>query len=768
MSQKFFSLALFLTSLATAAQPYPETPMVPFSEIYHGVEVADPYQWLENSMDPCVKAWDQAQNACSQEYFDENPHILPCFQHFNKLYAYETTSINVGDSEKILTIFCDPEEEQPILYLQKDADHPQQELFNPNTYSKNTHIEQLSFSYDGAYLSLSVTQGGNETPEILILNLETLNQIKEPLKGWRHGDVVWHPSEQGFFYIAFPIKGTVAEGDEYFYPSVFYHRIGKPSKKDTIVQHDSENKTKFYFLHSYGDQLLITSLTYTELLIPTIEQHLIPFDNMTASPELIYSQAPGECIVLLKEINNTNYYITNYEAPNFRILIEKDGNYYDFIPESKKIIQSMCALGKFIAVTYLVDGHTEIKLFNSNGQFVKKVPLPENGIATILENNEEPNTYIIYESLTHPSATYSYSAKENLLKPFHSPYESYFDSKRYEVTFKMIKSLDGTAIPLYLAHKKNLKLNGKNPVLIDGYGGFDVPHLPVFQQFLTPWLEANGIIAIPCLRGGGEYANWHEQGSREFKQNTFDDCIAVAEWLVKKKYTSPSQLAVMGSSNGGLLTGAVMTQRPDLFRAVISGFPVLDMIRYPNYYMGMVWEGEYGSPHDAQMFSTLLQYSPYHNVKDNQVYPSTLIYGGQNDLRIHPMHIRKMTARLQNASPGGNPILMYLDPAVGHVPSSFKSAQNIFSRYVGFLMQELEMSPAESKKEKRSLLIDNTKKRAAELQLRRSVFHTKDDYLQDVQKQTKHYHLKKMHQNRIKHSAVSFKVGDIPCRHCSQ
>ncbi len=685
---KHFNIIFTLFYCSVLFSEYPASPERPVAFQFPGCQIVDPYQWLENDNDPAVQRWDLSQNDYTEKALSEFK-VIPAIE--KRLNAFrEASSYCIEAGTRIITIQNSLEEEQPVFFIQEDEESAKTELLNPNKLGKNIAVEAFEISPDGNYLAYAITQGGNEQPKIYLIDLNTLTHLKETLEGPFQSNLTWHPNSKGFFYTAYP------PGEFYYHQAVYYHQIG--SSQDRLLFCDPEKIAWLIVLFPGQESLQIVRHAWTDKGLDISECYQIPIEDLDAEPKLTWRSEPGKPVYIPYEINGTTYYLTDFEAPNFRIIKQQKKDYFEFIPESRDLLLDFCQVGNNLAATYRSDGRIIIKLFDPSGKFLKEVPLPGIGCATIFPNNE-PLTEVVFESMIQPLTVYTYDSLNNYLSFKHCLTKDPFDSSGLEVTLHLVKSKDGTKIPVFLASKKNLVKNGNTPTLIYGYGGFNMSMEPKFNSHFIPWIEAGGVVAMACLRGGGEYGlKWHLAGMRNLKQNTFDDCIATAEWLIKQKITNPSRLALAGQSNGGLLVGAVITQRPDLFKAAYSGVALLDMLRFDQFPLGALWIGEYGHPQDAHDFATLMSYSPYHYPLKKSVHPATLFIAGKNDYRVHCMHMRKMAARMQAAYPEGNPVLYWNDPASGHRFASTNSKNYTCARGYGFLMAQVQLPAAKEKK----------------------------------------------------------------------
>lgn len=661
---------------------YPATLQHPVTLVYPGDEIVDPYLWLENDSYPEVKKWDKEQNTHTKKFLAKNSAIPVVEMRLNSLRESSSTSFQAGNTPRIITI------EQEVCSIQEDENADKIEFLKLGKY---THIDKYEVSPDGRYFAYLLSKKGNEKPQIKVIDLNTLNHLDENLFGDFQLNLAWHPNSKGFFYTAYP------KGETYHRQGVYHHKIG--SKTDKLLLRETKEIAWYYSLNAKEENLEVQRSHYANKGFNVSECYHLPLIDLDGEPQLQWRLEPGQPMLIPYKIKKTTYYRTNDGAPNFRI-VKKDLS--EFIPETKNLLLDFCQVGNNFAATYLQDGRTLIKIFDSRGKFIHKAPLPDIGVASITPS-DKPVTTLVFESMVQLPTTYEYDSLKNSLIFDHKPSID-FDSSNFEISSHFVTSPDGVKIPLFLAHKKGLVKNGNLPVLICGYGGFGISILPKYDQRFVPWIEAGGVVAIPCLRGGGEYGEkWHRTGMRKEKQNTFDDCIATAEWLIDNHYTNPKRLAIFGRSNGGLLVGSVVTQRPDLFKAAFCGVALLDMLRYDLFPIGAIWKGEYGNPQNPKDYPVLKEYSPYHYPLDKSVpNPAILFIAAKNDYRVHPMHMRKMAAKMQATYPEGNPILYLNDPNLGHITTDRFSATGL-----GFLMEQVNLKavfPKKSSKTKKSTL----------------------------------------------------------------
>ncbi|HTY07856.1 MAG TPA: prolyl oligopeptidase family serine peptidase, partial [Candidatus Edwardsbacteria bacterium] len=515
------------------------------------------------------------------------------------------------------------------------------------------------------YLAFGRAAAGNESPRIRIMEVATKAILPDTLRGWRQHGGAWLPGNSGFFYSAYPLKGTVPAGEEYYWQAVYFHALGTPADSDRVVF--SHPSVKEY----YHDAAVSENGRWAVFQRGMFNKSEV-FLRRLGGPDSLVPVAMGfDAEYGVDLLGDTLLIRTDKDAPRGMVYVtaaDRPGreNWKVLIPQSEDKLENISGIDGLLYAAYLHNAHTVIKIFDLNGNYLRDLPLPGIGSGFIWGYWSKGPVWAYFTSFNYPGATFRYDPARNRLTLYQKPPIA-IDPGKSSVEQVWFTSRDGTRVPMFLFQPRGTRRDGHNAVLLTGYGGFDVPETPFFSSFYQCWLEAGGMVAIPNLRGGGEFGkDWHEAGMRDRKQNVFDDFIAAAQWLVDSKYTSPGRLAISGASNGGLLTGAVTAQRPDLFRAAHIGVPLLDMVRFHKFGYANVWAEEYGSAEDSTQFRYLLKYSPYHNVKDGTKYPAVLLEASENDARVAPLHARKMAARLQAADTGGGPILYLLRRKSGH------------------------------------------------------------------------------------------------------
>jgi prolyl oligopeptidase len=646
---------------------YPQTEKIKVTNNLHNKEIVDYYQWLENSKDPKVQIWTDEQEKFARSFLDTLPQRKWIFERLNQLLRYddESTPQKVLNGERIFYWTKKKEDEKWVYWTKENEQSKGIELFNPNKWDATQTLDQVSPSRDGKYVAFGKAERGNENPVIRIMEVSTKNILPDTLLGWKQGVNSWMPDNSGFFYSAKPKKGEVPAGEENYWQAVYFHKLGTPAVKDKKVFYHDKVKEYFHYAFITEDGLYI--LFYRSM-----------FNKNEVFFKKIDSDNPPTAIVSgfdasynINEIQGKFYIKTDKDAPNSKVYIT-DVDKYDpkfwkeYIPETTDNLQSVSFIAGNVYAAYTHNAYSQIKIFSVDGKYIREFPFPTIGSGNVGGYWSKPDIWVNFSSFTYPGTTFKYNFGKNELELYHKPPVD-IDVSNYLAEQVWYKSKDGTKVSMFLIHRKDIKKDGNIPTYLTGYGGFNISLSPGFSNIYVLWLEKGGMVAIPNLRGGGEYGkNWHESGMKEKKQNVFDDFISAAEWLISNNYTNPQKLAIGGGSNGGLLVGAVTVQRPDLFKAVYCGVPLLDMIRYHKFGLANIWSEEYGNSDNPDQFKYLLKYSPYQNVIENIKYPAILFTGSEDDARVDPLHARKMTAKMQAASSGLEPILVLIRRASGH------------------------------------------------------------------------------------------------------
>jgi prolyl oligopeptidase len=678
---------------------YPSTNQVAQSDNYHGVEVKDPYRWLEDPDSDVTKAWVQAQNELTNSYLATIPTRDKLQQRLTQLWDYEKYSSPFKRGQSYFYFKNDGLQNQSVLYTLKSLDDEGEILLDPNSLSADgtVALSGLSISDDGQWMAYGLSTAGSDWVEYRVKNIATRQDTADHLQWIKFSGASWTKDNQGFFYSRYdqPNAETKLE-DVNYYQKLYYHRLGTPQAEDILIYHRPDQK-EWGFSGSVtedGKYLIIS------VWLGTDSKNLVFYKNLE-QPDSEVVELISEFVASYSVIDNdgdTFWLRTDLNAPRGRVIaIDLDNpdqaNWQEIIPEAPETLEGIGLLNNQFVADYLKDARSQIKIYALDGTFVREVELPGIGSAGGFGGKRyDTETFYTFTSFTTPATIYRYDLTTGESKLFRQPQVD-FDPEAYQTQQVFYPSKDGTKIPMFITHKKGIKLDGNNPTYLYAYGGFNISLTPSFSISNVVWLEMGGIYAVPNLRGGGEYGeDWHQAGMKDKKQNVFDDFIAAAEWLIEQKYTRTEKLAIAGGSNGGLLVGACMTQRPDLFAAAIPAVGVLDMLRFHKFTIGWAWCSEYGTPDDEADFKTLYAYSPLHNLKQGTAYPATLITTADHDDRVVPAHSFKFAAALQAAHQGDHPVLIRIETKAGHgagKPTS-KVIEEAADKW-GFLMANLGM-----------------------------------------------------------------------------
>jgi len=660
----------FASAAAAPGAPlsYPATPRIAVADTLHGTVLSDPYRWLEASADPRVQAWVAEQSALTRALIDSLPQRPHLIQRLTELLRYDDEGVpeRALSSERLFYNRRGADEEKWAYWTKTNDSAPPVVLIDPNTWPREATLAGTVPSRDGRLVAFGTAHAGDENPIVRILETETGRILPDTLQGWKQYVSAWLPDASGFYYSAKPRRRTVPEGEEHYWPSLYFHRLGTPGGDDVKVFSHPTVKEYWHNGHISEDgRYLILSRS----LFNTSE---IYYHELAANAEPKLLATGFDASYTAHFIEDKILILTNSAAPRYMVYITSIASperehWRVFLPESPtdRLAYIVPAAGHIYAV-YTTNAHHLVRIHDLEGRFLRDLSLPGLGSVSVSGHWSRNDVWIKFESYTHPPATYAYDFVSNTLT-LHRAHPLGVDVPRFTVEQVWYNSKDGTGVSMFLVHDRDLVRDGNRAVCLTGYGGFDVSIQPRFSPEKIPWLEAGGVLAVPNLRGGGEYGReWHEAGMREKKQNVFDDFVAAAEWLIANGYTNPAKLVISGGSNGGLLVGAACVQRPELFRAVDCSVPLLDMVRYHLFRLANIWAEEYGSAADAEQFAYLRRYSPYHNVLAGTAYPAVLISSGENDARVDPLHARKMVAALQYANPDGEPVLLLEHRASGH------------------------------------------------------------------------------------------------------
>ena len=670
MMKKTITIVTIVCTLTMSAQTnnkYPITKKTDHVDVYFGEHINDPYRWLEDDRSAETEAWVKAQNEVTFEYLENIPYRNTLKSRMEKLWNYEKISAPFKEGKFTYYYKNNGLQNQSVVY-RKDAQGKEEVFLDPNKFSKDgtTSLGGLNFSKDGSLVAYAISEGGSDWRKVIVMKAATKEVIGDTIVDIKFSGVSWYKNE-GFYYSSYDKpKGSElsAKTDQH---KLYFHKLNTAQKEDKIIFGLNEKRRYVGGYVTEDENYLIISGA-----------------TSTSGNELYYKDLAknGPIVNIVNNFDNDNnvldnvgtkfYLSTNYKAPNKRIVTfdlknPSQENWVDFIPETENVLSASTGGGSIFA-EYMIDAVSQVKQYDYNGKLIRTIQLPGVGSAGGFGGKKEETTlYYSFTNYITPGTIYAFDPKTGNSKVYQKPNVD-FNGEDYESKQVFYTSKDGTKIPMIITYKKGTELNGKNPTMLYGYGGFNVSLTPSFSIANAVWIENGGIYAVANLRGGGEYGKkWHNAGTQMQKQNVFDDFIAAAEYLIAEKYTSSDYLAISGRSNGGLLVGATMTQRPDLMKVALPGVGVLDMLRYHTFTAGAGWAYDYGtSEQSKEMFDYLKGYSPVHNVKTGTKYPATMVTTGDHDDRVVPAHSFKFAAELQAKQTGSNPTLIRIDVNAGH------------------------------------------------------------------------------------------------------
>jgi len=652
---------------------YPETKKVDTIDTYFGETVVDHYRWLEDDRSSETEAWVKSQNETTFGYLDNIPYREQLKERLTKLWNYEKIGSPFKEGDYTYFYKNDGLQNQYVIYRYKnDADPNTAEVFlDPNTFKEDGTISLggASFSKNGKTLAYAISEGGSDWRKILIMNAETKEIVEDTLVDIKFSGMSWYKNE-GFYYSSYDKpKGSElsAKTDQH---KVYYHKLGTKQSEDQLIYGGTPQEKHRYIYGGVTEDdrfLVITPRISTSGNKLYIKDLSVP--NAPLVEILGHTDSDSN---IIENVGSKLYIMTNLNAPNQRVVTvdasnPSPENWKDFIPETENVLSPSTGGGYFFA-NYMVDAVSKVLQYDYSGKLVREVKLPGVGSANGFgAKKEEKELYYSFTNYVTPGSIYKYDIDKGNSELYRKPSID-FNPEDYESQQVFYSSNDGTKVPMIITHKKGIKLNGKNPTILYGYGGFNIPLTPSFSIANAVWMEQGGIYAVANLRGGGEYGKvWHDAGTKLKKQNVFDDFIAAGEFLINNKYTSSDYLAIRGGSNGGLLVGATMTQRPDLVKVALPAVGVLDMLRYHTFTAGAGWAYDYGTAQDSkEMFEYLKGYSPVHNVKEGVEYPATMVTTGDHDDRVVPAHSFKFAAELQSKQSGDNPTIIRIETDAGH------------------------------------------------------------------------------------------------------
>jgi prolyl oligopeptidase len=652
---------------------YPVSKQTEDCDRFFEVEVKDPYRWLENPDTEDTKAWIAAQNEVTFGYLERLKNREQLKERITQLWNYEKFGVPFKEGERYFYFKNDGLQNQSVLYTLESLEDEPKVLLDPNQLSEDgtVALSGLAISDDGKLMAYGLSSSGSDWIEYKVKDIETGEDLTDHIQWIKFSGASWTKDNRGFFYSRYdePNEKTQFE-DINYYQKLYYHQLGTDQAADILIYHRPDEKEWGFSggVTENGRYLIISVWRGTD------PKNLVFYKDLE-NPD-------GEVIELIKEFeasysfidcdDSTFWFRTDLDAPKGKVIAidinnPSKNNWQEIIPETEETLEGVAVLNNQFVVDYLKDARSRIKIFALDGTFIREVDLPGIGSAGGFNGKRyDTETFYTFTSFTTPSTIYRYNMVTGESTIFRQPTVD-FNLEDYITKQIFYTSKDGTQIPMFITHKKDLTLNGNNPTYLYGYGGFNVSLTPSFSIANLVWLELGGIYAVPNLRGGGEYGEaWHQAGMKEQKQNVFDDFIAAAQWLIDNNYTSSTKLAIAGGSNGGLLVGACLTQCPELFAAALPAVGVMDMLRFHKFTIGWAWCSEYGSPENEADFKTLYAYSPLHNLKSGTKYPATLITTADRDDRVVPAHSFKFAAALQATHAGDSPVLIRIETKAGH------------------------------------------------------------------------------------------------------
>lgn len=672
MTKTFLSIAVIWGASvgnAVAQMNYPDTKREPVTDDYFGTKVADPYRWLEDENSAVTKAWVEAENKLTFGYLDKIPFRDKIHTRLTTLWDYEKNSLPGKHGEYYIFSKNNGKQNQSVLYIRKGLNGDASVLLDPNTFSADgtTSLSQFSVSHDNKYAAYGISKAGSDWNEFFVIELPTGKKLTDHLTDIKFSGAAWY--NDGFFYSRFdkPADGRDLS-DRNSNGKLYYHKLGTAQSTDKLIYEDAKNPTHMFGAQVTDDQrYLVVSVSEStsgnKLFVKDLAKADAPFVKIVDNFEHDFS--------VIDHVNGKLLVLTNHGAPKSRLLAidparPAEAQWQTVLPETKDVLEWVALVNNKIVAAYLSDVKSVLKTYDLTGKLLSDIVLPGPGMVTGFSSKiKDTEGFFSFTGFTDPGTIYRYDAVTGKCTEYIKT-KTVFDASAYETRQVFYTGADGTKVPMFITLKKGTPLNGKNPCYLYGYGGFNISVTPAFSPNVALFLEQGGIYAVANIRGGGEYGSeWHKSGTKLQKRNVFNDFIAAAEYLIAQKYTSSEKLAISGRSNGGLLIGACMTQRPDLFKVALPGVGVLDMLRYHKFTIGYAWATDYGTSENKEEFEYLYGYSPVHNVKD-AAYPATLVFTADHDDRVVPAHSYKFISELQRHQKGSNPVLIRIDVNAGH------------------------------------------------------------------------------------------------------
>ncbi|MGA7218649.1 MAG: prolyl oligopeptidase family serine peptidase [Candidatus Sulfotelmatobacter sp.] len=680
---------------------YPEAHRGDQVDDYHGTKVADPYRWLEDTDSAETHAWVEAENKLTFSYLDQIPYRQAIRQRLTKLWNFERFTVPHQEGGRYFFEHNNGLQNQNVLLVAESLHAEPRVLLDPNTLSTDGTVALAGrdISDDGKLMAYGIATSGSDWTEWHVRDVDTGKDLADDLKWVKFSNASWTKDNKGFYYSRYDEPKGAALREANYFQKLYYHRVGAPQSEDKLIYERPDNKEMgfggtvtddghFLVIHVWQGTSPKNRVYYKDLTQPDSPVVKL-LDDFDAKYDFIDNDGP------------VFWFQTDLDAPRGRVIAidtrhPERNNWKTLVPQGPDTLEFAHAVNNSFLIGYLKDARTEVRVHDLTGAFVRNVDLPGIGTAAGFGGKrKDKETFYVFTSFISPNAIYRYDPVAAKSAIFRQP-KVEFDESRYETKQVFYHSKDGTRVPMFLTYKKGIKLDGQNPVLLYAYGGFDISLTPAFSVANAVWLEMGGVYAQPNLRGGGEYGEeWHQAGMKLKKQNVFDDFIAAAQWLIDNKYTSTPKLAIRGGSNGGLLIGACVTQRPDLFGVALPEVGVMDMLRFHKFTIGWAWTSDYGSSDNPEEFKALYAYSPLHNLKPGTKYPPTLIATSDHDDRVVPGHSFKFAATMQADQAGPAPVLIRIETKAGH--GAGKSVTKLIDEYAdtwAFLAHNLDMKVA--------------------------------------------------------------------------
>lgn len=705
---KLLRIGIAILGVVLAAVPgmgqslaYPQTRKGDQVDDYHGTKVADPYRWLEDDNSAETAKWVEAENKVTFAYLDKIPFRGEVKKRLEQLYNYPKYSAPFRKGELLFYSKNDGLQNQSVVYTQKGLEGAPEVLLDPNKFSADgtTRLGSFNVSQDGRYAAYGMEVGGSDWQEGKVRDVSAKQDLGDDLKWLKFTQFAW--AGKGFFYSRFaePEKGHELSSKNEF-QKVYYHKLGTPQSDDELVYEDKKSPLREHFVITTNDEkyaFLVVAESATGKRGNALYFRDLSKAEKTFTP--IVSEITEDSYEPADDVDGKFLISTNHGAPNGKVVLYDPASaqsaWKDVLPEKPEKLESVRSLGGKLFATYLKDVASHVYVYNFTGKQENEIALPGTGTTAGFQGDRsDTEAFFLYTSMNYPTTVFRYDLPTKKASVFKAPEIPGFKPDEYETREVFYKSKDGTRVPMFLVYRKGLKLDGSNPTLLYGYGGFNITMQPNFNSLRLALLEQGFVYAQANLRGGGEYGEkWHEAGIKQRKQNVFDDFIAAAEWLIANKYTSAEHLAINGGSNGGLLVGAVMNQRPELFRVAVPQVGVMDMLRYQKFTIGYAWASDYGTSDNPEEFKALFAYSPLHNIKASANYPATLITTADHDDRVVPAHSFKYAATLQAEANHENPVLIRIDTMSAHGSSSTSKQIALTADIYSFIFWNLGVTP---------------------------------------------------------------------------